>query len=755
MTDPASVSHSEDRAKREAGDSDQDWTVLAGHVGEFCEAWEASETLPILGDFAPHEACALRRLALIELVKIDLENRWQRQLEPQRIEWYLEQHQELVEADGGVPNDLIYEEYHVRRQCGDAVGPDEYVRRFPAQAAAICRLLGDHAAESTSLFAGDVVQPKEFGDSIDDFDLITKLGKGAFGSVFLARQRSLQRLVALKITATRSFEAQTLAQLDHPHIVRVHDERNLPERGLRLLYMQYVAGTSLDQLVAAAQERPPDQWSGALMVETLNTQLGARGETAFCERRLSDASWTDVVCRLGIQLASALDYAHGQGVLHRDVKPANILLDAGGSSRLVDFNISYCSKLDGVTPAAYFGGSLAYMSPEQMLACHPEEASEPGDLDARSDVYSLAVVLWELLSGRRPYDDKTVNASWPRTLEAATARRAEPPDAGPLVDLPFDELSAVTDVLQRCLHADPANRIPSASEMARQLRLCLEPATRELLEPRRNLFRQVLLRWPLFVLLLFVLLPNVAAGVFNFVYNDLEIMRQFPQAQDVFWRTQLVINGTAFPIGLLICALVAWPVAAACRSASTSAASSERARQRSLLLGHWGALLGILEWILAGIAYPVAIYLAGISLTPHHGLHFFTSLALCGMIAATYPFFLITAACVLHIYPRMVADSDTSLAEIDTLRRTQRRTRPYLALAAILPLAGITLLVMLGQAQNRFALAVLSLGGLLGFLWVFWQAGRIQGAIGLLIDYIESMNEPLEFLADRPVRQRR
>ena len=78
-----------------------------------------------------------------------------------------------------------------------------------------------------------------------------------------------------------------------------------------------------------------------------------------------------------MQLAQALDYAHQQGVLHRDVKPANVLLSAEGSPKLADFNISFCSQLEGATPAAYFGGSLAYMSPEQLEACNPDHDRKP------------------------------------------------------------------------------------------------------------------------------------------------------------------------------------------------------------------------------------------------------------------------------------------------------------------------------------------------------------------------------------------
>src|SRR6202035_5658991 len=93
----------------------------------------------------------------------------------------------------------------------------------------------------------------EVGDRLDDFYLLTRLGSGAFATVFLARQQSMQRLVALKVSASRGAEPQTLAQLDHPSIVRVFDQRQLPEAGLSLMYMQYVAGGTLQQVIARLQ----------------------------------------------------------------------------------------------------------------------------------------------------------------------------------------------------------------------------------------------------------------------------------------------------------------------------------------------------------------------------------------------------------------------------------------------------------------------------------------------------------------------
>src|SRR5262249_1755399 len=203
---------------------------------------------------------AVRLMTLVELVKVDLEYRWIHRRTPRTIEEYVSAHAELSNE---LPADLIYEEYHVRRRAGDAISPEDCLLRFPHRARELERLFGLGPREhSTSLCRGSKAQLQaiQSGDRLDDFDLLVLLGKGAFASVFLARQNSMQRLVALKISADSGNEPQTLAQLDHEHIVRVFDQRILADRGLRLLYMQYVTGGTLQGVVEMGAPAPsPDR----------------------------------------------------------------------------------------------------------------------------------------------------------------------------------------------------------------------------------------------------------------------------------------------------------------------------------------------------------------------------------------------------------------------------------------------------------------------------------------------------------------
>ncbi len=259
----------------------------------------------------------------------------------------------------------------------------------------------------------------EVGQRLDDFDLLVELGSGVFARVFLARQRSLQRLVAVKISANRGNEPQTLAQLDHDYIVRVFDQRILRDRDWRLLYMQYLPGGTLLNLVQAIRRagRPPD--SGQALLDAVDNALESRGEIRPTESstraELATLSWPETVAWLGKRLAEALHYATSRGVLHRDIKLANVLLAPDGTPKLADFNISFARNVSGASPFAYFGGSLSYMSPEQLMACRPGHMQDAANLDTRSDIYSLAVVLWELLTGLKPFDDSAAQAARARS----------------------------------------------------------------------------------------------------------------------------------------------------------------------------------------------------------------------------------------------------------------------------------------------------------------------------------------------------
>ncbi len=541
------------------------WDALADHVAAFLAAWEADCDPPELTRFLPAHPPALRRMVLVELIKIDLEQRVLGRGPPRPIEQYASDFPEILGGEG-LPCDLIYEEYYARQQAGEPVSQEEYLKRFPGQARSLGRLFG---LGSTRVVKGTVHGPASIdiqpGRSIDDFEVLSVLGEGAFAKVFLARQHSMQRLVALKISARRSDEPQTMAQLDHASIVRVYDQRQLPDRDLQLVYMEYVPGGSLQAVVDRVRRTPPSLRSGAILADAVDQALAAHGEPAMsgpCRERLARLTWGETVCWLGVQIASALDCAHSRDTLHRDLKPANVLLSAEGIPKLVDFNMSYNSKLEGASPASYFGGSLGYMAPEHLEAYSPYHDRRPADLDGRCDLYALGLVLWEVLTGARPFSEEIIEDDWEATVCEMIARRSSglPPSA--FEQLPRDIPLGLREALARCLHPDPACRFLTAGEMARELSLCLQPEVCHARQRRMGRWYAAARRRPLLAVTLVGLLPNLILSVANVSYDLFAIVlpRLPPKAHGVFLGTLITLDkGVLYAVGLAIGLALAWP----------------------------------------------------------------------------------------------------------------------------------------------------------------------------------------------------
>lgn len=717
------------------------WDLLEKHLESFSAAWEQGEPPP-LAEHLPAGPPVLRKLALVEMIKVDLEYRAASQ-QLLQLEQYLTEFPELVDS-AGPPCDLIYEEFHVRRANGESIAPSEYYRRFPQRRDELERLLGvGDVSQTTALYAERRPQDLHVGDTIDDFNLMARLGQGAFGAVFLAWQQSMGRLVALKASADKGQEARTLAQLDHQNIIRVYDQRRLPEKKLRLVYMQFASGGTLAEVVSCIRMLIPEDRSGRHLVECVQQSSEKAGMGPTVDPRtlesLAQQSWPEVVGQLGIQLAQALDYAHRQGILHRDVKPANILLAADGTPKLADFNISAQTNSTSHSAAAYFGGSLAYMSPEHLEAFNPKHGRKADELDGRADLYSLAVVLWELLTGEKPFYDTKVDDDWARTLAEMTERRKKCEFQMPMIG--GDETSsALLDILKRCLSPDPSERPATGAELAQELRLCIQPQTQGLIRVSSRGWRQWALRFPVWFVLVVVTIPNVLVGVVNYLYND-QIIDQHPnpRVHDAFFLVQFIINGVAFPVGAYLVYCFVRPVARMLKSptAIREATPEQRSimRQKALRLGHWAALIGIVEWMIAGVIYPVAMY----ALTEDMGFanagHFIISLALCGLVAAAYPFFGVTYVAVRVFFPALLPKPTIDPRVEAQLRRLSVETRVYYAIACGVPLIGMGLLILLGS-DYRTAQVVLTVLIALGVFFASYTMNVIQRDITSLLTVV-------------------
>lgn len=565
--------------------------------------------------------------------------------------------------------------------------------------------------------------PLEPGERCEDFEVLAVLGAGSFARVYLARQLSLGRQVALKVSANRGSEARTLASLEHDHIVSVFSETVVAERDLRLLCMQYVPGTNLDRLVRAMARLDPAGRSGRAIVEALDalSTHPVAFEAAALRDREQLASWdyVEAVCWIGARLAEALAHAHAHGILHRDIKPANILLNRYGRPFLADFNIA----LDREAGADTFGGTLAYMAPEHLDAFNPFDGTPREAVDRRSDIYSLGVVLFELLTGRHPFGHGGREDPTPERLrELAEERRAAVPSASE----PCAAVPAVLDrILGRCLDPDPDRRYQDAAELGRALDGCRELRHVESRLPPLGPLTRPLTCWPFAALIALAFLPHVLGSLVNVPYNAIQIMRNLTEAQqDVFWnRLVPAYNVIAYPLCFWLCFRLIVPGVRALRELSRPGPeTAERvaaARRGLLTLPMWVVALSCLGWLPGGIIFPLGIdLLAGPLPAADYG-HFLISFTLSGLIALTYSYFGVQLVVLRVLYPRLWVDAQ-NFRRVATRELTETRLRFWLfqLLAGAIPLSGALMFVFgmdLSAAAFRFLVGGLIVLGMVGY----------------------------------------
>jgi tetratricopeptide (TPR) repeat protein len=369
---------------------------------------------------------------------------------------------------------LAYAEFWRLRADGEAVDTEEFCNRYPGIRSAVRQMLDvdDFVGGATGLF--DSFPPRPYpaaGEYVCGCKLLRELGRGAFSAVFLAHDDEGNRPVVLKLSDRKTGEGRVLGRLKHDNVVPLLWANQDPDSGwyvVRTLFFGAATLTHvLDRLYRVPEDPPPDDV--APLFEAI--KAAARPDDpppSPCAGgpSLVKLSLAGAAARLGGALASALAYLHAEGFAHGDVKPANVLLQADGQPLLLDFNLSQAAIPEGV------GGTFPYMSPEHLRAFRDKKLMPP-DEAAASDVYSLGVVLFELLTGRLPYGHAPGTTHLERA-EALLVRQQTPHLA--LRDLNPEVPPRLAALIERCLSGDLAAR-----PTARQLADALTPRPRRLL----------------------------------------------------------------------------------------------------------------------------------------------------------------------------------------------------------------------------------------------------------------------------------
>ncbi len=579
------------------------------------------------------------------------------------------------------------------------------------------------------------------GERIEDYEIIRPLGIGSFARVYLARQLSLDRQVALKVSPDVGNEARTMASLEHDYVVQVFSETVIAERGIRLLCMQFVPGLTLEHVIAALNERPMESWSGRTIVEILDklSREPAALDTAALNDRetLRQCDFVEAVCWLGVRLADALAYAHSKGVLHRDIKPANILLNRYGRPYLADFNIA--STAQRSQGRELFGGTLSYMAPEHLRAFDRSANVSSAVVDQRSDIYSLGVVLFELLTGRRPFRHDTEDEDTAVTLETLALERSG--NAPSVRALRPDVPNTLQRLLNRCLDAVPDRRYDSAGELSQALDGCeqLQRIHRE--SPAAGPLDRMMLRRPLLALIFVSLIPHVFGSIVNVAYNQIFIVDDLNSVQQTwFVRLVLAYNLVVYPICVWLLIRLIVPVFRMLlrleHAIPLDSNEVSIARRRALALPRWATMLSCAGWIPGGLFFPAAIsILAGPVSMVDFG-HFLVSFTVSGMIAMTYSFFGVQYIVVRVLYSCLWSDaSDLRRCASAELRPYHRTTQVFQVLAGLIPVVGAALLICSGPEQMtlsfRLLVTALLALGLAGFGLAVFLSGTLSRVISL------------------------
>ena len=347
--------------------------------------------------------------------------------------------------------------YTYRMAGGEEIDLEAFVGEFPAPVREELRARCEQAdriqntlrrgAASTASGLPPGAGMKQF-ERIGKYEPIRELGAGSMGVVFLARCTETGEDVALKVLAfnlavsaraVQRFRREMAAasKLEHPGIVEIIEVGE--DLGLLFIAMEYIEGPSLEELLECAA----------------HTHAAGGSAELDLPRRAGDPTGpVGRVAKIVLGVAEALQHAHQRGIIHRDVKPANILIDAEGRPKLLDFGLAKDVSELSISGTGDLAGTPCYMSPEQAM-------SKRVEIDHRTDIFSLGVVFYEMLARHRPFAGDTLQRLFFEITfkEPEPLRRLRP-------DLPRDAIT----ICEKAISKDPDHRFPDAGEMAQDLR---------------------------------------------------------------------------------------------------------------------------------------------------------------------------------------------------------------------------------------------------------------------------------------------
>jgi eukaryotic-like serine/threonine-protein kinase len=424
-------------------------------------------------------------------------------------------------ADKAIALDLAFAEFLLREHQGEQLDPEAFCTRFPDYHASLARMLAQQSirdrgpdldaarpggAEPTINMAVEPVRVTDVpprliegpppapptvtggsgsqgssaqrpggwpapGARVGDFSLLRQLGKGAFGRVFLAVEEPTERHVVVKVSKQKCEEAKVLGRLGHRNVVAVLSAPHDVATGLYLVVMPYLGSATLEDLLEIAyplrKGAPPRPTRASVIVDAARRNLRPGDPTPRDEQPdpfLRRASFVDGVVWLGVRMVDALAAVHQCGFVHHDLKPSNVLLGLDGQPRVLDFNLAS----DVRNAKSRLGGTLSYMPPEHLAAVrHPDT---PGQMDARGDVYSFGVILYELLTGTHPFGRFPRGRSVRTAADEMLTRQRQ--GVRPIRERNPDVPHRFARLVERCLSFDPADRPPTSSAVAAELRHC-------------------------------------------------------------------------------------------------------------------------------------------------------------------------------------------------------------------------------------------------------------------------------------------